>query len=239
MSRTVKFVAGVALLAVAVGLVTGWFWRSEATTVERVDQRINTVEIDNESGDVVVRAADVTTIEVRQKFSYRFTAPDRAFSVDGSTLTLDGCGWWCAVDYEVIVPRSVKVVGEIDSGDLQLVGTIGGEIELNSGDAVVRDVTGPLSIRANSGDVTVTGMSSDLTVKANSGDVTAELAKPANVTADIDSGSIQLTVPEGRYQVDGQTDSGRRDIRIGNTPGAPYRLQLDTDSGNVLVRTAS
>jgi len=221
MSRTVKFVAGVALLAVAVGLVTGWFWRSEATTVERVDQRINTVEIDNESGDVVVRAADVTTIEVRQKFSYRFTAPDRAFSVDGSTLTLDGCGWWCAVDYEVIVPRSVKVVGEIDSGDLQLVGTIGGEIELNSGDAVVRDVTGPLSIRANSGDVT------------------AELAKPANVTADIDSGSIQLTVPEGRYQVDGQTDSGRRDIRIGNTPGAPYRLQLDTDSGNVLVRTAS
>ncbi|WP_028851750.1 DUF4097 family beta strand repeat-containing protein [Thermocrispum municipale] len=240
MSRTVKFAVGIALIAVAVGLATGWFWTSQTEATERVTARIDTVEIDNDSGDVMVRADDVSTVQIKERFRYRFDAPDtQAYSVDGSILKLDGCGWWCEVDYEVIVPRDTKVMGELDSGNLELIGVAGGEVQLNNGDTKLRDIAGPLSVDSNSGDITGAGLGADLTLTANSGDITVVLTAPANVTADVDSGNIDVVVPPGEYQVEADTDSGNRDIRIGNNSGADHRLELTTDSGDVVVRPAS
>ena len=240
MSRIAKFVAGLILIGAAVGIAAGWLWSSDAQAVERVTEHIRTVEIDKDSGDVVIRADDVSTTEIRESFSYRFDKPDsRAFSVDRGTLTLDGCGWWCTVDYEIVVPRGATVTGKLNSGNVELIGIAGGEIDINSGDTTLRDIGGPLTVDSDSGNIEATGLTGDLTVEANSGDVTASFDEPANVTADVDSGSIELTMPQAQYQVEGETDSGNRDIQVAVRDDATHRLQLDTDSGDVFVRMAS
>lgn len=236
MSRTAKIIAGLVLIGVAVGIATGWIWSSTASATEQVGEKITAVEIDNDSGNVAIRADDVSTTQVRQKFSYRFGKPDnQAFQVDDGTLKLDGCGWWCSVDYEVVVPEGTTVTGKVDSGNVTLTGVAVGEVKADSGNIDLRNVTGPMKLDVDSGTIDGTGLTDAVEATADSGNIDLQFTQPADVTADVDSGNIDLQVPSVPYQVEGQTDSGDRSIKVPTDPNGEHKLQLDTDSGDVTV----
>lgn len=238
MSRTARAVAGVVLIGVAVGIATGWAWSAEATVDAEVSERITAVELDNDSGNVIVRADDVTRTQIKQRFDYRFSQPDNAFEVDDGTLKLKDCGWWCSVDYEVIVPLDTEVSGEMDSGNLTLIGLASANVKADSGDIKLEDIAGPVTLDIDSGNVEGTGLGGDLTVNADSGTLDLTFVEPVNVKADVDSGDVELTLPDVEYQVDVDIDSGTDDIQVDQGTGADHVLEFVIDSGDLTVHAA-
>lgn len=236
MSRSGRAIAGVVLIGVGVAVGTGWWWPSTAEATAEVREPVRAVEVDADSGDVTVRAEDVDTTTVRQRFDYTWNTPDDAFEVDDGTLTLSDCGWNCTVAYEVVVPLGTTVHGEVDSANLTLHGVSDVDVRADSGDIILRDIDGTVRAEADSGDVHGEGLRGEVEASADSGNVQLQLDVPADVTAEADSGDIELTVPAADYRVDGETDSGSRDIDVRQDPDAPYTLRLDSDSGDVVAR---
>ena len=156
-------------------MAAGWVWPKKSEHTDTVDTAVRQVEIDNGSGDVIVRSADVSHTVVKQRFSYRGGDPERAFEVAGSTLLLHGCGSFCSVDYEVTVPVGTTVRGEVSSGDVVVEGTADVDVRASSGDVKLR-------LRD----------ANNVSVEAKSGNVSADLDGVAKVDANTRSGSMDL-----------------------------------------------
>lgn len=254
MARGWLAVGGIAMIGIGAAVAFGWLSSATAEATDQVDG-VSRVRIDNDSGNVSIRAGDVRTTTVRRHFDFRLGEPGKSFSVEGGELVLDDCGWWCSVDYELIVPEDMAINGDVKSGDLLLEGVASAEVDASSGDVTVRDVSGPVRLDVSSGDVHLSGVSGPVDVDASSGDVTGdglrgqvtvdassgtirlEMVVPQNVTADASSGDIELTVPDVPYRVEGETDSGDREIRVDQGGDAARTLRLNTSSGDVTVRT--
>jgi DUF4097 and DUF4098 domain-containing protein YvlB len=216
---------------------------------------VRTVRIDNDSS-VSIRAGDVTTTTVHQRVSYSWNEPGETARLDGNELVLSGCGWNCDVEYDVVVPKGTAVTGKADSGDVDLDGVASVDVSADSGNVKIRNVAGAVTAKADSGNVELTGIGQDVTVKADSGNITGEglrgkvdakassgsvtlrLDVAQDVVARADSGNVELTVPQDRYRVEGDSDSGRRDIEITTDSTAANLLRVDSDSGNVTGRAA-
>ncbi|MEV6911781.1 DUF4097 family beta strand repeat-containing protein [Amycolatopsis sp. NPDC051071] len=255
MARPLLAIGGIALIGVGVLTGLGWWWPSDAEANSELTQSIKSVRVDNNDGAVKIRVAD-GPVKVHQEFSYRWSKPGDAFRVDGDTLVLAGCGNNCEVDYDVVVPAGVPVTGRVDSGAVEIAGMSTVDVTVDSGRVDVRDVPGTVKVKADSGRVELVNIGQDVTVDAGSGAIKGErlggnvnvhadsgrieleLLKAANVTAKSDSGSIEVTVPRGDYNVSGSTDSGRRDIEVNQSGSAQYKLDLSTDSGSVKVNAA-
>ncbi|PXY38395.1 DUF4097 family beta strand repeat-containing protein [Prauserella flavalba] len=221
MGRAGLAIGGVALIGVGIAFGLGWFWPATSEATATVDQRVSRVELANDSGDVLVRAEEgAETTTVRQRFSYRWGEPEEAYEVRDGTLVLAGCGSWCSVDYEVIVPEGTTVSGSVDSGDVTL-----------------EDVS-DVRVQADSGDFTGTRLRGAVDVSVDSGDLTLTLDEPRDVKLAADSGDVEVTVPDGAYRVIGTTDSGDREIGVTQDPDASAVLDLSTDSGDVTVHAA-
>ncbi|EHR53761.1 hypothetical protein SacmaDRAFT_5645 [Saccharomonospora marina XMU15] len=201
MSRGGLAVAGVTLIGVGLAIGFGWLWPSSAERTDEVTGPVTDVTFDNDSGDVTVRGRDVRTTVIRQSFRYRGGEPDGpAFSVEGSTLKLHGCGSSCSVRYEVIVPRGTPVGGTVDSGDLEL------------------DSVGAVRVSADSGDIRLwLDRVERVSARADSGDI--EVTVPSGsyrITGDTDSGDREIGVatdPASTRVLDLSTDSGDVTVR--------------------------
>ncbi len=237
MSRTSRAIAGVLFLGVAVVIATGWWKPSTASANDTVTEPLRHVEIDNDSGDVSIRAEDVETTTVNQELRYHWDEPDTAFEVKDGTLELDGCGWRCDVSYEVVVPLGTTVSGSVDSGSIVLDGVADVDVDADSGSITLSDIDGSVVADADSGSITGNGLSGPIEVDADSGKIELALNKPSDVTAQADSGSIELTVPDVAYNVSSQVDSGGEEIDVRTDPDSPHLLDLDADSGSITVRT--
>ncbi|PRX47539.1 putative adhesin [Prauserella shujinwangii] len=238
MGRAGLAIGGVALIAVGAAIAFGWLWPSTAEATDTVDDPIRDVRIDNESGNVTIRAGDVERTVVRQTYSYRWDRPDAAFAVDGQTLVLNGCDWFCSVSYDVTVPRGTAVRGEVSSGDVTLEGVGAVDVDASSGDVRVVDVSEPVRVDVSSGDVHGAGLRGDVQVEANSGRIDLRLAEEGTVRAHANSGDIEVAVPDGEYRVEGESNSGDREVQIPQDPAAPNLLELSTNSGDVTVLPA-
>ncbi|EME56786.1 DUF4097 family beta strand repeat-containing protein [Amycolatopsis decaplanina] len=255
MARPLLAIGGIALIGVGVITGLGWWWPSDAEATSEVTQPIRSVRIDNDEGGVKIRTGE-GPVRVHQEFEYRWNKPGDAFRVEGDTLVLAGCGTTCEVRYDVVVPAGIPVSGKLDSGALDIAGVSTVDVTVDSGRVEVSDVPGTVKVKADSGRVELKNIGQDVDVDANSGVIKGErlggnvqahadsgridlaLVKAANVTAKSDSGSIEVTVPAGDYNVTGATDSGHRDIGVNQSGSAPHKLDLNTDSGSVKVKAA-
>ncbi|MGM1058816.1 DUF4097 family beta strand repeat-containing protein [Saccharothrix sp. Mg75] len=248
-------VAAVVPLTSCVRLVQEGFDDRHAVT-----GRVAEIRVQNGSGNVVVRSGTgATSTDVRRQVRYPKSS-DRpsgeSHRLEGDVLVLDGCGNPCSVDYEVVVPSAdVRVTGEVGSGDVRLEGVASVEVVVDSGNAVLRDVSGAVRVENGSGDVEaasvggafsgrvdsgnarLSGMRGAVTVENGSGDVDVEMAVAAPVHASASSGNVLVRVPEGAYRVDAVADSGDRVVDVREDAGAAVELVLRSDSGNVAVRT--
>ncbi|WP_017611683.1 DUF4097 family beta strand repeat-containing protein [Nocardiopsis salina] len=106
---------------------------------------------------------------------------------------------------------------ETTSGGVDLSGYAGQEVEADStsGDVTVGDFTGA-DLSSVSGDVEI-----------NSGQELQTL------TVETTSGSVRAQVPQGRYDVSGDSTSGDREIGVDTSPDADAQIRIDTVSGSV------
>jgi hypothetical protein len=127
----------------------------------------------------------------------------------------------CSVRYRVVVPDNVPVT----------VRTRGGAVRFQG-------YRGSARVSTRSGDVDVAGFCGfSLQARAESGDITASTAcAPQQLTLRSTQGSVRVSVPPGRYQVEAESASGRHSVRgLDVASDAPFAIQALSSSGDVSV----
>lgn len=236
--RIKHVMAGVTVAAGALLLsACDWDAASEQfSDAETLSQPVSEVRFANDSGGVKITVGD--TFEVRRTVGYRDAKPGKTYRMDGEALVLESCPERnCWVDYEVTVPEGTTVSGQLDSGNVEVVGVASANVSAESGDVTVRDVAGAVNATAQSGSINLSGIGGAVVTSAESGDVTVALTDANNVTASAQSGNVQVTVPNGDYQVDIQSESGEVTNDVGDGSTGP-KIDLRTESGGVSLLAA-
>ncbi|CAM4239850.1 DUF4097 domain-containing protein [Kibdelosporangium persicum] len=209
-----------------------------------ITQQVASVRIDNGSGAVRIRAG--ATASVRRTVYYRDDKPGQTHRVDGDTLVLEDCEQRnCSIDYEVTLPTAAKVMGEVGSGEVEVVGMAEVGVRAGSGDVRVRDVPGPVTVNVSSGRAELTGLGQSAVVEASSGDVSVTDVK-GDLTVLSRSGEVNAVGVGGRTSVESSSGDVRVDmavpqsvkvvassggIRVTVPRGQLYRADVSTDSG--------
>jgi len=156
-----------------------------------------------------------------------------------------------SVDYKVWVPEKAavelkSVSGDVQvaalggpakircvSGDIDLRGAAGADIDLVSGDLTVANISGDAFIKAVSGDIEATGIKGSVEVEAVSGDIELlNVSEADKVGAKSVSGNIVYTGvirAGGRYEL--KAHSG--DVRMTVPAASAFDLEANTFSGAI------
>jgi DUF4097 and DUF4098 domain-containing protein YvlB len=213
------------------------------------------LHVRNVSGDTKITVGEDAKIQVKARKRVRGTSEERAkrllenvevrMDQEGDDVTLkphlyeQDRGWAdlfrggrVAVDFEITVPREVRIEAHTVSGDLVLVGTRGPlEAQSVSGDVRLDDAQGPLRLKTVSGDGIVSDYAGQLIANTVSGDLTFQRVRL--------HGSEIITV-SGEVRIDGELDkardhrlktiSGDIDLRL---TGGSYDIRFSSMSGDL------
>jgi hypothetical protein len=213
------------------------------------------LNVRNVSGDTRITVGEDGKIHVKARKRVRGTSEERAkrllenvevrMDQDADTVVLkphlyeQDRGWAdlfrggrVAVDFDITVPRELRLEAHTVSGDLVVEGTRGPlDTQSVSGDVRLEDVQGPLRLKTVSGDAVVADFAGQLIANTVSGDLTFERVRL--------HGSDIVTV-SGEVRVDGELDKAREhrlktisgdvDLRL---TGGSYDIRFSTMSGDL------
>jgi hypothetical protein len=213
------------------------------------------LHVRNVSGDTRISVGEAGKIHVTARKRVRGTSEERAkrllenvevrMEQDGDEVLLkphlyeQDRGWAdlfrggrVAVDFEITVPRELRLEAHTVSGDLVLGGTRGPiDVQSVSGDVRLDDVQGPMRLKTVSGDGTLAGYAGQLVANSVSGDLALSSVRL--------HGSEIVTV-SGDVRIDGELDkardhklktiSGDIDLRL---VGGSYDIHFKTMSGDL------
>ena len=137
-----------------------------------------------------------------------------------------------AVDFDITVPREVRLEAHTVSGDIVLNGTRGPmDVQSVSGDVRLADIQGPLRLKTVSGDGILTDYAGQLVGNTVSGDLTFDRVRL--------NGSEIVTV-SGDVNIDGELDRSREhrmktisgDVDLHLTGGS-YDIRFSSMSGDL------
>jgi hypothetical protein len=213
------------------------------------------LHVRNVSGDTKIAVGADGNIHVRARKRVRGTSEERAkrllenvevrMEQDGNDVSLkphlyeQDRGWAdlfrggrVAVDFEITVPRGLRLEAHTVSGDIALAGTRGPmDVQSVSGELVLTDVQGPLRLKTVSGDGELSEFAGQLVANTVSGDLTLRGVRL--------HGSDIVTV-SGDVRVDGELDKEREhrmktisgDIELHLTGGS-YDIRFKSMSGDL------
>lgn len=227
----VTVVLGVSLLVLT---ACGWdITREQFADEATIDQRITRVRVDNDSGDVVVRAAQRTA--VRRQVHHNDDRPGTTHRVEGDVLVIEPCPVpQCWISYEVTVPPGTRVDATVGAGSVELWGT--GEVNLTagSGEVAIRDATGGVHVDIGSGLVEVANAADAVVVEIGTGDLTLAGAR-GPVTVRASSGAIDARGLSGPASI----DSASGDVSVHLASPADVRVRAESGDVTLLVPNAS
>ena len=228
-------------------------------TYNDVEQsKITEIVLSGGSGDVIITTAAVQQTTIKRVIR-RSSNPSESYRLTGTTLNVDtSCGPDCSVSYEIQAPAGVAVRGQLRSADIGLDGVGATDVQLTSGNVMVRNPTGPVQVHSTSGDVDVINAKGAVTVKATSGnvqaisaggkvdvsttsgDVDVKLTAANSVRAEATSGNVSLILPLGTYNISTDTASGNASLHgLTSDPTAKNVIEVRTRSGDVDVAAAA
>lgn len=222
-----------------------------------VNDRITSVQIDNDGGDVKIRAvegASATTIKRTLRYGKASNKPSGpTHQVDGSALVLKGCGNGCEAYYEVAVPsKETTVKGDVGSGDLEVQDLASVDVTLGSGNATLKGIAGAVRVENGSGDVNGSDLKGGITAKVSSGDfnvtgVTGEVTavnSSGNIRAEKVDGDVSAEASSGNVVVElakahnVKANAGSGDVTV-TVPNGAYRVVVDAGSGDKKIDVKS
>lgn len=187
-----------------------------AVTVETVSGRIS---VENVNGELDLSTTSGTVL------------------VEGNTgdVTVDTTSGLVELDD---VEGSVEA--ESTSGEITATGS-GERLEVSSTSGGV-DVSGfsarTVEAESTSGNVHIGGGFTTAEASSVSGDVEVDTDTPFELlTLETTSGGIDVRVPEGTYDVTGESTSGSRDLGVDTASGAESRIDASTVSGSLTVQS--
>jgi hypothetical protein len=211
--------------ALAVGSVTS---SHERVVSFAVRGSLSGVALDVDEADVVIVGGGpraVLGVQRTDRYAFGHDA-DVQRTVAGSELRITSrcpntVPRACSVSYRVVVPDNVPMT-----------------VRTTSGDVSFRGYRGSARVTTRSGDVAVAGFCGfSLEARAETGNLDASTAcAPQQLTLRSTKGSVHVSVPTGRYQVEAESASGGHDVRgLDAVSDAPFSIQALSSSGDVSV----
>jgi hypothetical protein len=139
-----------------------------------------------------------------------------------------------AIDYEIVVPATARVLVETQSGAVSVAG-VRSDVRVETGSGAVRvDVAdGAVALRSGSGAIRVAGAMSSLAMHTQSGSIVAEADSVGAVEASSSSGSVTVSGVRGTLRA--ETGSGQ--LKIAGDPTGDWAVR--SRSGSVSIRVPS
>ena len=211
----------------------------DLTHYEEIREEISRVNINSDSLDVTVAAAtdDVSTVDI--DVDYRGSAPGYIVSVTDKTLYISlECGNNCGGNLVVNVPAEAAAQIDLDSGNATVRDLTGGaRVSVDSGNIEVRNLAGDLDLQSDAGNINGTVESRYCVADTDAGNISLTFNEtPDEIDVSTNSGNIRLKVPEGSYQVDTRVDLGNTDVdNLTQDSDAQRLITAETDSGNIEI----
>ena len=217
-----------------------------AAGVRELDIDVSAGSLRLEFADVSQASLDVTggwgsggwTLE-REGDGLIVSSPDWTF----------GGSWLFGGDVRAVLtlPRALETTVldaqfTISAGELDASGRFGElGIDMGAGSARVsgeaRDVTAGIS--AGRADLDLSGVdSADLRVSAGRFEARLTGDQPSLVDLEVSAGSLDLTLPEGSYDVTSSAEAGQIDNRLETSASSPNRVAVQLSAGSVSLRSA-
>jgi len=217
-----------------------------AAGVRELDIDVSAGSLRLEFADVPQASLDVTggwgsggwTLE-REGDELIVSSPDWTF----------GGSWLFGGDVRAVLtlPRALETTVldaqfTISAGELDASGRFGElGIDMGAGSARVsgeaRDVTAGIS--AGRADLDLAGVdSADLRVSAGRFEARLTGDQPSLVDLEVSAGSLDLTLPEGSYDVTSSAEAGQVDNRLETSASSPNRVAVQLSAGSVSLRSA-
>ncbi|MFG3255655.1 DUF4097 domain-containing protein [Streptomyces sp. NPDC048172] len=216
--RIMGFVALAAAGAVGTS-ACGLLPEEEMEDDTKVSEKIVSVRLDTESGDITLRGEkDAPGVSLHREIEYSGEKPGASHSVQDGVLTLKGCGEDCEVSYTVDLPAGLPVSGSTSHGDITLRAMGTTDVSTSNGDVKADGLTGR-SLRAESSNGSLdlsTAVPQDIRVNSSNGDVTVHPAK-------------------GPYRVEASTSNGDKTLKVPDEKKAPHLLDLSSSNGDITV----
>jgi DUF4097 and DUF4098 domain-containing protein YvlB len=224
----------VVLIGAAAAFAATWLATTSKSSTEYtalVPGTLVRVELSVAAGDVEVLGGATADVLVDRTDTSTFGhSPQERRSVADGVLRIEStCPRLvigsCESDYRLTVPETVPLTISAPRGDVRIVAYRAAvSLSTAGGDLTVDAFCGPtLDATATSGDVELIATCS-----------------PDRLSFLTTSGDVTVRVPPGLYNVEAESITGEADVRgVTDEPGAPFRIQASTNSGDVTVETGS
>jgi putative adhesin len=230
--RLVLLLTGVLLVVCGAAVGASEVLTNERSTDRAIASHIERVVVRADTGHVNLSGAEGSRVVVSERLRWIWRKPRISMRVDGSTLIVSAeCPGSstlnrCKADLDLAIPFDADVVVRGDSGDISAE-RLAGHLDLttDSGDVAGRDLN-PTVVKATT----------------DAGNVDLDFAtQPVSVSANSDSGDVDVTVPAGgEYRVDATTDAGDVEVDgILRNDHAGRSITATADAGDVTVRGRS
>jgi hypothetical protein len=186
------------------------------------------VVLDVDDADVVIAGGGpraVLGVERTDRYAFGHDADVRRTVAGGELRITSRCPNTvpraCSVSYRVVVPDNVPLT-----------------VRTTSGKVTFRGYRGSARVSTRGGDIDVAGFCGfSLQARAETGDIGASAAcAPQQLTLRSTEGSVHVSVPTGRYQVEAESASGEDDVHgLDAVSDAPFSIQALSSSGDVSV----
>lgn len=214
---------------------------------------ITEVQVSVGAADLTVQFGAVTDARLEVDSG---TSSNRSWDLEvrGSTLVLEdarggwfGFGWWGWDESRtatLTLPQSLagKLDGQFDlsAGELNISGEyVNVALEVSAGalrfEGSAQHVTSTVS--AGQSNITVDGAQTlAAEVSAGKSVILMTGAQPERVGGDVTAGSLELQVPRGAYDVQGDVAAGDRTIDVRTSPDAKSVIDIDLTAGDLTLR---
>lgn len=255
----------IAILTIALGaaLVVGTLTSSAFSTVAAAsvttDARaveasgVESLVTDLSAGSLRIEFADVTEAEL--DVTSAFGAGQWTLERNGDELRVASPDWRWGFAWPfrggngsavLRLPESLEGLDaslQMSAGELAASGDFGEvDLDIGAGRARLDGSATELSVDLSAGgaDLDLAGVrTADLTVSAGTMDASLTDRRPEEITIDVSAGSLDLSVPEGDYDVTSEVSAGGFDNRIGSTPGAENTVDVQVSAGSATLRSSS
>lgn len=189
------------------------------------------VDLTSMRGDIIVRGWDRREARIQARVERGIMD----FELSSSRVTIEERGGQnrsrnSETQYEVTVPRGVRVIARTNSGDISITGS-GGEVEANTnnGDITIADVAGRVEASALSGEITLSQVKGNIDASAVTGSIEVRNAE-GELHLETTSGDILIADAKAR-DVEVSTSAG--EIAFAGSIDANGRYEFSTHSGTI------
>ena len=205
-------------------------------------------------GSASIRFDDVSEATMRVSGT---GSSDWTIRRDGDVLRVDRpngpFGWWIGGWFGVDPQMTLTLPRELE-------GELTADLQLDAGSLSAEGRFDTLTTKVNAGSLSLDGGAKTVTTRVNAGSATlhledvttAELSmsagelnatisgrQPDELNLDVSAGSMDVTVPTGRYALMRDSSAGTIDARIQTDPSSTHRIGARLSAGSITLREGS